>query len=45
MNKGVNLPPRFCLLQTANDPGSAQDSPGIAQKLDLFAERITKTLL
>ena len=39
------LPPQFCLMQTANDPGSAQKSEGIAGRLDTFAAHIARTLL
>ena len=45
MNKGAILPPQFCLMQTANDPGSAQKSEGIAGRLDTFAAHIARTLL
>lgn len=45
MNKGAILPPQFCLMQTANDPGSAQKSDGIAGRLDTFAAHIARTLL
>ena len=45
MNKGAILPPQFCLMQTANDPGSAQKSEGIAGRLDTFAAHIAQTLL
>lgn len=45
LNKTVILPPTFCLMHTAHDPGSAKTSPGIAQKLDAFAAHIAGTLL
>lgn len=45
MNKGAILPPQFCLMQTANDPGSAQKSAGIAGRLDAFAAHLAQTLL
>ena len=45
MNKGAILPPQFCLMQTANDPGSAQKSDGITGRLDTFAAHIARTLL
>ena len=32
-------------MQTANDPGSAQKSEGIAGRLDAFAAHIAQTLL
>ncbi len=37
MNKGFWLPPRACLLETANDAGSAMALPGIEERLDAFA--------
>ena len=36
LNKGFSLPPRFCLLETANDPGSALRQPGIYDRIDAF---------
>lgn len=45
MNKGAILPPQFCLMQTANDPGGAQESAGIGNRLDAFATHIAQTLL
>ncbi len=45
LNKGLLLPPGFCLLETANDPGSALASPGIARRLAAFAGRMAATLL
>ena len=40
MNKGFWLPPDFCLLETANDPGSALRLPGIEERLARFSERM-----
>jgi hypothetical protein len=40
MNKAFYLPPRFCLLETANDAGTAIRLPGIEQRLDEFADHI-----
>lgn len=37
MNKGFYLPSRFCLLETANDAGTAVRLPGIGERLDGFA--------
>ena len=37
LNKTVSLPPRFCLLETANDLPTAQALPGIAGRLDAAA--------
>ena len=44
-NKTAILPPYFCLMQTAHDPGSAQKADGIAQRLDGFAENMRRILL
>lgn len=45
MNKCFWLPPEFCLLETANDAGTAMALPGIAERLDRFAENILCQLL
>ncbi len=45
MNKSFFLPPRFALIETANDPGEALRLPGMEQKLDAFAQRIRDTVL
>ena len=37
MNKAFRLPPRFCLLETANDAGAAVKLPGIDRRLSAFA--------
>ena len=44
MNKSFYLPPRFALIETANDPGEALTLPGIEARLEDFARRITATL-
>lgn len=44
MNKSFYLPPRFALMEMANDPGEALSLPGIQERLDSFAERIRNTL-
>ena len=44
MNKGFWLPPRFCLLETANDAGTALELPGIRDRLDGFTENILRQL-
>jgi multimeric flavodoxin WrbA len=44
MNKGFWLPPRFCLLETANDPGAAASLPGIDERLGRFAGLIRAQL-
>ena len=44
LNKTLILPPDFCLLETANDPGSALHLPGIQTRLDAFAQNIRRQL-
>ncbi len=44
MNKGFYLPPDFCLLETANDAGTAMKLPGIDERLDGFAANILNCL-
>lgn len=44
MNKSFYLPPRFALLETANDPGQAVKRSGVDQRLDAFARTIRSTL-
>lgn len=43
-NKTVMLPERFCMMETAHDPGSAQHLPGVEARLDEFAARMASTL-
>jgi len=43
MNKSFFLPPRFCMLETANDRGSLVKLPGIQDRGAEFAARITGT--
>ena len=45
LNKALILPPRFCLTETANDPGSALASEGIEKKLHDFAAEVAGTML
>lgn len=45
MNKGFWLPPDFCLMETANDPGSALKLPNIEVRLERFAQTICSYLL
>lgn len=40
MNKSFYLPPRFAMIETANDPGEAVKLAGIGERMDRFAERI-----
>lgn len=44
LNKTAMLPPRFCLLRTANDLPTAQHALDAAQCLDEFARRIRETI-
>ena len=44
MNKGFWLPPGFCLLETANDKGEAEQLPGIDARVKQFAENIWQQL-
>ncbi len=41
LNKSFTLPPRCCLLVTANDPGQAMHLPGIDEKIQTLAEQIS----
>lgn len=45
MNKGFWLPPRFCMLETANDAGAAVRLPGIEERLKFFSRNILEQLL
>lgn len=45
MNKSFYLPPRFALIETANDPGEALTLSDIDKRLDAFSSRIRRTLL
>ena len=40
MNKNFILPPRFAMLETANDPGTALKLPGIEERTKSFADSI-----
>ena len=44
-NKTAILPPRFCLAQTAHDPGSARRIAGIEDRLRQFAAHIEQVLM
>jgi len=44
MNKAFYLPPDFCLLETANDAGTALSLPEIDERLEAFAGRILRQL-
>lgn len=43
-NKSFMLPPRFCLMQTANDPGEAIRSPGIEERVRAYANNMLRTV-
>ena len=45
MNKGFWLPPNFCLLETANDAGTAVELPEIEERLSEFTENILRQLV
>lgn len=45
MNKGFWLPPEFCLMETANDPGTALKLPGIEARVERFARRMARNLV
>ena len=45
MNKSFYLPPRFCLLETANEKGSLAKLPGIARRGMEFAGRMMELSL
>ena len=42
MNKSFYLPPRFCMLETANEKGSLVRLPGIAERGARFARRMMR---
>ena len=42
LNKTAILPPNFCLMQTAHDPGSVRTAEGIDTRIAEFAARITE---
>ena len=44
-NKTAILPPRFCLMETAHDPGSARRIAGIDGQLGVYAAHMEKVLL
>ena len=45
MNKSFWLPAEFCMLETANDAGTAIRLPGIEERLEAFSETILRQLL
>jgi len=44
LNKTFALPPRFCLMQTANNPGEAMQTEGMRERIDQYAAEILQTL-
>ncbi len=42
LNKTAILPPYFCLMQTAHDPGSVRTAEGIEARIAAFAARIAE---
>lgn len=42
MNKSFYLPPRFCILETANEKGSLRKLPGIEERGREFAARLLR---
>ena len=44
LNKAFTLPPDRCMLETANDPGTAMHLPGIDARLQRFAAGIASAL-
>lgn len=45
LNKGFSLPPRFAMLETANDPGEALSAPGAGARIEAFCGSIREGLL
>ena len=45
LNKGFILPPGFCLMETANDPGEAAALPGIGERAKAFADAMGREML
>ena len=45
LNRSFLLPPSFCLMETANDPGEVLELPGIRQQAEDFAALIGGELL
>lgn len=42
INKGFHLPPRFCIMETANDMGAVLKVPNIQERAEAFADIIIK---
>lgn len=45
LNKSFLLPPRFCLLQTANMPGDVRKIPDVEDQAEAFAARLGEQML
>ena len=45
LNKTFALPPRFCLMQTANHPGEAMQAEGIEERIRAFSGGMLENLL
>lgn len=45
LNKTFILPPRFCMLETANDPGAAMALPGVEDRIKIYSESILERLV
>ena len=45
LNKTAQLPPHFCMMQTANDLKALQALPAIQENTEAFAQNILKTIL
>jgi multimeric flavodoxin WrbA len=44
LNKTFTLPPRFCLMQTANNPGEAMQAAGMQERIEQFTAQMLSTL-
>lgn len=44
LNKTFALPPRFCLMQTANNPGEAMQAEGMRERIDRFAAQMLENM-
>lgn len=44
MNKTFFMPGNFCMMETANSPGSALRAEGIEERIEKFAENVLNTL-
>lgn len=44
LNKTFALPPRFCLMQTANHPGEAMQAEGMRERIDQFAAQMLENM-